>query len=154
MDDRYLAPTRKVETELTGDFQSLNTEPLNFRDDCSTPTSSLPVEEAQPRAPPTQAQPPQRSESSSSAESYEQLQAALETAGSEFEELAICKQYIEEHHRKYQKSEAENQRLELAMQEMTEGMYYTRYVQDRVHHVGMHIILTVNGIHISRDGQQ
>ena len=99
------APTRKVEVEMemTRDFQSLNIEP--FRDNHSIPTSRSLVEEAQPRAPQAQTQPPQRSESSSSAESDEQLQAALQTARSDSERVAIYKTYGKEQRRKNRKLE-------------------------------------------------
>lgn len=120
------APARTVETEMTSDFQqfSLNNELTTFRPNEPIPTRSQ-VEEALSRAPQTQAQPPQRSESSSSAESDEQLQAALQTARSVSEKLTVYKTYTKELRKKNQKLEAENEDWEHTVQILTEQLKLT-----------------------------
>ena len=85
------APSREIETETRRNLQhlSLNVEPTTFHRNEPIPTPRSPVEEAQPIiAPQTQTLPPQRSHSSSSAESDEQLQAELQSAGSDSEKVA------------------------------------------------------------------
>jgi len=92
------APSREIETETRRNLQhlSLNVEPTTFCPNEPVPAHRSPVEEAQPIAPQTQTLPPQRSHSSSSAESDEQLQVALQSAGLDCEKVAVCKRYAKE----------------------------------------------------------
>lgn len=122
------APSREIETETRRNFQhlSLDIEPTTFRPNEPSLAHRSPVEEAQPIAPQTQTLPPQRSHSSSSAESDEQLQAELQSAKSDSEKVAICKRYTKEQRRKSQKSETEIQHLKLTVQNLTEQLESTQ----------------------------
>lgn len=118
------APSREIETETRRNFQHLSLKVKPHNEPIPTPRST--VEEAQPIAPQTQTLPPQRSHSSSSAESDEQLQAELQSAGSDSDKIAIYKRYTKEQRRKSQKSETEIQYLKLTVQDLTEQLESTK----------------------------
>lgn len=122
------APSREIETETRRDFQhlSLNVEPTTFRPNEPSLAHRSPVEEAKLITPQAQTLPPQRSHSNSSAESDEQLQAELQSAGSDSEKFAIYKRYTKEQRRKSRKSEAEIQQWKLSVQNLTEQLESTQ----------------------------